>query len=55
MQRCGLCTQPALTSWWLAAWKLERHLCGHHTRDREQPMLDAGWHLMADDREHVPA
>ena len=55
MQRCGLCPQPALTSWWLATWQLERHLCARHVGPREQAMLDAGWQLMVDDRQATNA
>ena len=53
--RCGLCPQAALTAWWLADWQLERYLCGHHGRTHGDAMLDAGWVLMADDRETVGA
>ena len=55
MDRCGLCPQRAVTAWWLAGWRLERSLCAHHTRSREDAMTAAGWQLVIDDREHQPA
>ena len=55
MDRCGLCPQRAVTAWWLATHRLERYLCGHHSRGREADMVLAGWQLVVDDREPVTA
>ena len=49
-ERCGLCIQWAVALWWHDDHDQERHLCGHHSDDRAEAMVSAGWQQIVDER-----
>lgn len=55
MGTCRYCCANAVTWWWLGEWDLDRWLCGHHSNEHAETLLNQGWALMEDARVEATA